>query len=115
MCVEASQRRLNVQGFVADLLHLTIIPEGNFDAVIRIDNALPHLDGLDHVAQATLRFQENYNPVGCLWLISEITMHWFARSQLCRGPLSTQMKADEASPIKCGTGSMIVATHSTFT
>jgi glycine/sarcosine N-methyltransferase len=28
MCAEASQRRLNVQGFVANLLDLTPIPEG---------------------------------------------------------------------------------------
>ena len=62
-----------------------------------------------------LRFEENYDQVGSLWPVSEIRMHWFARSQLCRDPLSTQITEDDASFIKYGTGSMIVATHSIFT
>jgi SAM-dependent methyltransferase len=64
MCMEASQRRLDVQGFVADLLDLTLIPEGNFDAVICIDNALPHLDGLNQVAQATTQIRRKLRPGG---------------------------------------------------
>src|SRR5216683_994587 len=64
MCVEASQRRLDVQGFVADLLDLSLIPEGYFDAVICMDNALPHLDGQDQVAQATTQIRRKLRPGG---------------------------------------------------
>ena len=43
---------------------LTLIPEGDFDAVICIDNALPHLDGLDQVAQATTQIRTKLRPGG---------------------------------------------------
>ncbi len=64
MCMEASQRRLDVQGFVGDLLDLTLIPEGDFDAVICVDNALPHLDGKDQVVQATTQIRRKLRPGG---------------------------------------------------
>ena len=64
MCVEASQRRLAVQGFVADLLDLTTIPGVDFDAAICIDNALSHLDGQDQVAQAAAQIRRKLRPGG---------------------------------------------------
>src|SRR5258708_14182520 len=64
MCMEASQRRLDGQGFVGDLMDLTLIPEGYFDAVICMDNALPHLDGQDQVAQATTQIRRKLRPGG---------------------------------------------------
>ena len=64
MCAEASQRRLDVQGFVADLLDLTLIPEEGFDAVICMDNALPHLRAQDEVAQATTQIRRKLRPGG---------------------------------------------------
>jgi glycine/sarcosine N-methyltransferase len=50
--VEADKRGLNVQLFVADMLDLTVIPDGDFDAVVCMDNALPHLDGAEQLHQA---------------------------------------------------------------
>ena len=64
MCAEASQRRLAVQGFVADLLDLTTIPGVDFDAAICMDNALPHLDGQDQVAQAATQIRRKLRPGG---------------------------------------------------
>jgi SAM-dependent methyltransferase len=115
MCVEASQRRLDVQGFVADLLDLTFIPEGVLTLSSAWTTRFHTWTAKTKLLKRRRRFEENYDPVGCLWPVSEITMHWFARSQLCRAPLSTQMTEDDASFIKCGTGSMIVATHFIFT
>jgi SAM-dependent methyltransferase len=48
--VEAAKRQLNVQVFVADMLDLTEIPRGDFDAVICMDNALPHLESEEQAA-----------------------------------------------------------------
>src|SRR5581483_7193841 len=41
--VEASQRRLDLPLYVADMRQLSGLPETGFDAVIAMDNALPHL------------------------------------------------------------------------
>jgi 2-polyprenyl-3-methyl-5-hydroxy-6-metoxy-1,4-benzoquinol methylase len=40
---EASARGLNLALYVADILKLSDVPETNFDAVVCVDNALPHL------------------------------------------------------------------------
>ena len=42
--IEAEKRHLDVRLFVADMLDLNVIPEGNFDAVICMENGLPHLE-----------------------------------------------------------------------
>jgi glycine/sarcosine N-methyltransferase len=49
---EAEKRALDVRLFVADMLDLTAIPEGDFDAVICMDNALPHLENYDELLEA---------------------------------------------------------------
>jgi SAM-dependent methyltransferase len=55
--LEAAKRRLDVQLFVANMLDLTEIPDGNFDAVICMDNALPHLDSDEQLFQAALQIR----------------------------------------------------------
>jgi SAM-dependent methyltransferase len=50
--VEADKRGLNAQLFVADMLDLTVIPSGDFDAVVCMDNALPHLECTEQLLQA---------------------------------------------------------------
>ena len=50
--VEATKRGLNVQLFVADMLDLSEIPDNDFDAVVCMDNALPHLDSDEQLFQA---------------------------------------------------------------
>jgi glycine/sarcosine N-methyltransferase len=115
MCVEASQKRLDVQGFVADLLDLTLLPEGDFEAVICMDNALPHLDGQDHIAQGTTQIRRKLRPGG-LFVASIRDYDVRVREKpVVQGPAFYTDDEDEASFIKCGTGSMIVAIHSIFT
>jgi SAM-dependent methyltransferase len=49
---EAGQRGLDVRLLSADLLDLSAVPDGNFDAAIAMDNVLPHLDTDDQILQA---------------------------------------------------------------
>jgi glycine/sarcosine N-methyltransferase len=49
---EAAQRGLQLQLFEADMLDLTQIPGGPFDAVVCLDNSLPHLDDDEDLLQA---------------------------------------------------------------
>lgn len=49
---EASQRGLSTPVFVADLRDLSTVPDKDFDAVICMDNALPHLDSDEQLLQA---------------------------------------------------------------
>lgn len=55
--VEAAKRRLNVQVFVVDMLDLTEVPDGNFDAVMCMDNALPHLESDEELFQAATQIR----------------------------------------------------------
>ena len=55
--VEAAKRRLNVQLFVADMLDLTEIPDSDFDAVMCMDNALPHLESDEQLFQAATQIR----------------------------------------------------------
>ncbi len=49
---EAAARKLDVQFRVADVRDLSVVPEGDFDAVIAADNALPHLLTQEDLIQA---------------------------------------------------------------
>jgi SAM-dependent methyltransferase len=63
---EASQRGLHLNSFVADILNLSSIPESNFDAVICMDNALPHLENDDQLVQALSQIRAKLRPGGLL-------------------------------------------------
>jgi glycine/sarcosine N-methyltransferase len=54
---EAAKRGLNVQLFVADMLDLTAIPDTDFDAVLCMDNALPHLESDEELLQASTQIR----------------------------------------------------------
>ena len=54
---EAEKRHFHVQTYVANLLDLTVIPETDFDAVICLDNALPHLQD-DDVIRAAIQVRQ---------------------------------------------------------
>jgi glycine/sarcosine N-methyltransferase len=54
---EAAKRRLNVQLFVADTLDLSEIPGGDFDAVLCMDNALPHLESDEELFRAATQIR----------------------------------------------------------
>jgi glycine/sarcosine N-methyltransferase len=49
---EASKRKLSVPFSVANMVHLSAIPKSSFDAVICIDNSLPHLQTDEDLLQA---------------------------------------------------------------
>ncbi len=55
--VEAAKKCLNVQLFVADMLDLTEIPDSDFDAVLCMDNALPHLESDEQLFQAATQIR----------------------------------------------------------
>lgn len=67
--LEAVRRRLNVQFFVADMLDLAVIPGKGFDAVVCMDNALPHLDGDEQLLQALTQIRAKLRP-GALFMAS---------------------------------------------
>ncbi len=56
--VEASKRGLNVHVFVADMLDLSEIPDSDFDAVMCMDNALPHLESDEQLVQAAIQIRQ---------------------------------------------------------
>jgi glycine/sarcosine N-methyltransferase len=60
--MEAAKRGLSVQTYVADMLDLTVIPEGEFDAVICIDNALPHLENEEQLLRAATQMRQKLRP-----------------------------------------------------
>ena len=49
---EASKRGLSIRFSVANMLQLTAIERSSFDAVICIDNSLPHLENAEQLLQA---------------------------------------------------------------
>jgi glycine/sarcosine N-methyltransferase len=49
---EAASRGLRLRLYVADMLELDTIPEQDFQAVISMDNALPHLNSEDELLRA---------------------------------------------------------------
>jgi len=60
---EASQRDLSITFHVADMGDLAGVPETGFDAVVAVDNALPHLS-TEHLAQAGAAVASKLRPGG---------------------------------------------------
>lgn len=63
---EASQRNLNLQFSVANMLDLARLAGTNFDAVICMDNALPHLESADQLLQAAAQIRSRLRSGGFL-------------------------------------------------
>ena len=61
---EARQRGLDLRLFVADMRDLSAVPEDDFDAVVCLDNALPHLDGHEQLIQAATQMRRKLRPGG---------------------------------------------------
>ena len=55
---EVSDRGINARFVVADLLDLSPVPEDAFDAVVCLDNSLPHLASYDQLCQAATQMRE---------------------------------------------------------
>jgi glycine/sarcosine N-methyltransferase len=54
---EASRKGLNAQFSIANILDLSSLAESNFDAVICMDNALPHLESTEQLNQAAVQIR----------------------------------------------------------
>jgi len=63
---EAAVRDLNVPFYMADIRHLDELPIGGFDAVISMDNALPHLLTDEDLAEAARQMRTKLRPGGTL-------------------------------------------------
>ncbi len=63
--LEAEKRNLNIQFSVANLLSLCHFGESFFDAVICMDNALPHLQSAEELLQAAIQIRARLRPGGC--------------------------------------------------
>jgi SAM-dependent methyltransferase len=64
--LEASQRGLDIPSFVADVIDLGSVPESNFDAVICMDNTLPHLESDEQLVRALGQIRIKLRPHGLL-------------------------------------------------
>jgi SAM-dependent methyltransferase len=67
--MEADKRGLSVRALVADMLDLAALPDEEFDAVICMDNALPHLDSEKQVLRAATQMRLKLRP-GALLMAS---------------------------------------------
>jgi len=63
--LEAKKRNLNIQFSVVNLLNLDHFGESSFDAVICMDNALPHLQSAEELLQAATQIRARLRPGGC--------------------------------------------------
>jgi glycine/sarcosine N-methyltransferase len=61
---EASKRELSARFFVADMLQMPEVGGSSFDAVLCIDNALPHLQSDDQLLQAAQQAHGKLRPGG---------------------------------------------------
>jgi glycine/sarcosine N-methyltransferase len=61
---EASKRQLSVPFSVANMMQLSAIPKSSFDAVICIDNSLPHLQTDEDLLQASQQAYGKLRPGG---------------------------------------------------
>jgi glycine/sarcosine N-methyltransferase len=64
--LEASRRKVSIHFSVANMLDLTSVGESHFDAVICIDNALPHLESAEQLLQAAEQLRATLRPGGLL-------------------------------------------------
>jgi glycine/sarcosine N-methyltransferase len=61
---EAAARGLDIPLYVVDMLDLSRIPDRGFDAIICMDNALPHLDPLEQLQLAISEIRAKLRPGG---------------------------------------------------
>jgi SAM-dependent methyltransferase len=62
--VEASTRSSDLRLHVADMLHLDAVPETGFDAVIFMDNALPHFTWDENLTEAAAQVRKKLRAGG---------------------------------------------------
>ena len=62
--VEAATRSLDLRLHVADMLHLDVVPQTGFDAVICVDNALPHFPCDENLTEAAAQVRKKLRAGG---------------------------------------------------
>ena len=61
---EAAQRGLDMQFFESDMRDLSRVPGGPFDAVVSLDNSMPHLESEEHLLEAAAQIRRQLTPGG---------------------------------------------------
>jgi glycine/sarcosine N-methyltransferase len=62
--LEASRRRLDIHFSVANMLDLSSLGDSHFEAVICMDNSLPHLESIEQLIQAAEQIRARLRPGG---------------------------------------------------
>jgi glycine/sarcosine N-methyltransferase len=83
---EALQRGLDVHSHVADIRDLSVVPEADFDVVICMDNALPHLENTEEVVRALREMRKKLWPGGLLMASIRDYDHLIQEKPVVQGP-----------------------------
>jgi 2-polyprenyl-3-methyl-5-hydroxy-6-metoxy-1,4-benzoquinol methylase len=84
--LEASRRGLGIELSVANMLDLTCLQDAHFDAVICMDNALPHLENTEQLIQAAAQIRSRLHPKGLLMASIRDYDHLIKERPVVQGP-----------------------------
>ncbi len=84
--LEATQRGLELQLSVANMLDLSCFDEAHFDAVICMDNSLPHLDSTEELAQAAKQIRKALRRNGVFMASIRDYDHLIKERSVVQGP-----------------------------
>jgi SAM-dependent methyltransferase len=84
--LEASQRGVKLQVSVANMLHLDCLKDSGFDAVICMDNALPHLENGEQLVQAAAQVRAKLRSKGLFMASIRDYDHLVKERPVVQGP-----------------------------
>ncbi len=113
--LEASHRNLDIQFSVATMLNLAGFGDSHFDAVICMDNALPHLETADRLVQAADQMRSRLHSGGSLMASIRDYDRLIKERPVFQGPSFFTDQGRRRIVFQVGTGSMIVDMFFTFT
>src|SRR6202046_48919 len=102
--VEASARSLDLRLHVADMLHLDAVPGTGFDAVICMDNALPHFSSDENLTRAAAQVRKKLRAGGIFVASIRDYDHLIKERPVVQPPSSSLMQGGVGSFFNCGTG-----------
>ena len=103
---EASARSLNLHFHVADMLRLNRVPQRGFDAVICIDNSLPHFSSEEDLTEAATQMRKKLRPGGIFAASIRDYDHLIEERPSVQPHASSLMGPDVESFFNYGTGLM---------
>jgi glycine/sarcosine N-methyltransferase len=103
---EALERGLDLRLYVTDMLDLNAVPEVEFDAVICMDNALPHFSCDEHLAEAAAHIRKKLRAGGTFVASIRDYDHLIKERPVVQGPSFSLTRGDAGSFSNCGTGWM---------